>query len=149
MDLPGLLTLELSPVGRVLLAAFAAYEGIAAVVLLGPLPWMRAVARRAYGLDLGSELDPKYELANRMVGLHSGQLSLVTALGAGAGGAPGAIVAISVAALSLGRALARWKLRALLERAFGVTPERSFRKALFNLALAVIFILAGFRHRIG
>jgi hypothetical protein len=137
-------SLEPTLIGKLTLAAFAAYEGFSAVVLLGPDRWALAVARRVYKLDLSGELDPKYLFVNRMLGLHCAQLALACALSLWLGGTAATVALVALAAISAGRALARWRFRELLFRGFRVAPERSHRKALFNLALVAIIVLLSF-----
>lgn len=137
-------SLELTAIGRILLLLFALYEALSAVALLGPIAWTRALAVRAYRIELPPVLDPRHEWASRMVGLHSGQVALACLLALWAGGTAEIVAMAGVLALSLGRALARWGHRGLLARAFAVSPERSLRKALFNLALVAIILALSF-----
>lgn len=139
--------IETTGFGRALLVFFGTYEAFSAVALLGPVAWTVALARRAYRLELSGELDPKYVYANRMVGLHCGLLALLCALGASSDGSAPVLILVGVAAISGARALARWGYRDLLFRAFGVAPERSLRKALFNLALLAIVVLVSFKRQ--
>ena len=137
--------LEPTLIGLFTLAAFAAYEAFSAVVLLGPEAWARALAAKVYKLDLSGELDPKYLFVNRMLGLHCAQLALACTLSLALGGTAAVVVLTGLAAISAGRALARWSYRGLLFRAFRVAPERSKRKALFNLALLAVIVLLSLR----
>jgi hypothetical protein len=139
-----MVTPEPSLVGKLVLASFAGYEAFSAVILLGPEAWAIGAAKRLYKLDLAGELDPKYLFVNRMLGLHCGTLALACVLGLAAGGTAASVVLVALAAISAGRALVRWRFRDLLFRAFRVAPERSQRKALFNLALVVIIVLLSF-----
>lgn len=137
--------LEPTLIGKLTLAGFAAYEGFSAVLLLGPEVWAITAARKLYKLDLSGELDPKYLFVNRMLGLHCGQLAVACVLSLWLGGTAAVVTLTALAAISAGRALARWRFRDLFFRAFRVAPERSHRKALFNLALLAVIVLLSFR----
>jgi hypothetical protein len=136
-------------IGKLMVVSFAAYEGFSAGILLGPERWARSAATRIYKLDLSGDLDPKYLFVNRMLGLHCGQLALACILSLWLGGTAITVALLALAGISAGRALVRWTFRDLLFRAFKVAPERSYRKALFNLALVVVIVLLSFRVTLG
>jgi hypothetical protein len=100
---------------------------------------IRRIAKKLYALDIPQNLDPRYEYNLKPLGFYAITLGLLCALELSVNDLNHRRGFLFILAfLLVMRSLGRFFCRDLVQRAFGITWERSRANVIFNIILAAL-----------